>query len=356
MTLHGLFSALFSAARRGALGVAMGCLLSATGLQAQTVAPAVQSPVPALKLDGESAIKAWLQRVNDAPKQRAYTGTFVVSSGSSLSSARIWHICDGKQQMERIETLSGVARSTFRRDDQVITFFPQEKVAVAERRESLKFFPNLLQSAEAAIAEHYQLKWVGHERVVGMDTDVVLLIPADSLRFGYRLWTDRKSGLLVRLQTLDADGRVLEQSAFSEIQMDAPVSMSKLTTLMAQTDGYQVLHPEVQKVNAQEMGWNLRKEVPGFKPVGCFSRAPSAQSAPAPGTLPLQWMFSDGLANVSLFIETFDPKRHLREGWADGGGATRSVTRKVGDWWLTVVGEVPLSTLNSFALALERKK
>jgi len=323
---------------------------------AQTIAGNATAPLPTVRLESEGAIKAWLQRVNDAPKQRAYTGTFVVSSGASMSSARIWHICDGKQQMERIETLSGVARSTFRRDDQVITFFPQEKVAVAERRESLRFFPNLLQTSEASISEYYQFKVLGQERVVGMDTDVVQMLPVDSLRFGYRLWTDKKTGLLVRLQTMDSDGRVLEQSAFSEIQMDAPVNMGKLTTMMGQTDGYQIIHPEVQRVSADEAGWQLRRDVAGFKPVGCYTRTSAPQATQAATRPPLQWTFSDGLANVSLFIEPFDPKRHLREGTADAGGATRSLSRRIGDWWLTAVGEVPLTTLNSFALALERKK
>jgi sigma-E factor negative regulatory protein RseB len=40
----------------------------------------------------------------------------------------------------------------------------------------------------------------------------------------------------------------------------------------------------------------------------------------------------------------------------DVGGATRTVTRRVQDWWLTAVGEVPVATLTAFAQALERKK
>jgi sigma-E factor negative regulatory protein RseB len=56
---------------------------------------------------------------------------------------------------------------------------------------------------------------------------VVELNPRDKLRYGYRIWSEKKSGLVVKLQTLDVDGRVLEQAAFSELQLDAPVQASR---------------------------------------------------------------------------------------------------------------------------------
>lgn len=69
----------------------------------------------------------------------------------------------------------------------------------------------------------------------------------------------------------------------------------------------------------------------------------------------MQWVFSDGLASVSLFVEPFDAQRHVQESSA-ALGATNSVNRRVGDHWLTVVGEVPATTLRRFALALERTR
>jgi sigma-E factor negative regulatory protein RseB len=97
--------------------------------------------------------------------------------------------------------------------------------------------------------------------------------------------------------------------------------------------------------------------VPGFKPMGCYTR-PVALLAGASGRSEntMQWMFSDGLATVSLFVEVFDSRRHVREGTADMGGATRTLTRRLNNWWITAVGEVPVSTLNMFAQGLERRK
>ena len=72
----------------------------------------------------EASINAWLMRLHEASRHRTYTGTFVVSAAGKMASARIWHVCDGEQQVERVESLSGTPRATFRRNDEVVTFFP----------------------------------------------------------------------------------------------------------------------------------------------------------------------------------------------------------------------------------------
>lgn len=304
----------------------------------------------------ESSIDAWLARTHEASRQRAYAGTFVVTSGGAMASAKIWHVCDGTQQMERVDALTGTPRTTFRHDDQVITFLTESKVAVTQKRDALASFPGLLKSSAIDIGNFYFLKEKGSERVAGFDAHVVYLTPRDSWRYGYRVWSEKKTGLVIQLQTLDLEGRVLEQSAFSELQLDAPVDMGKLTELMHNTAGYRVVHPDVQKVDPNAQGWAMRHLPAGFKPMACYKRPGSLGKASSRSDSSLQWVFSDGLATVSLFAEPFNATRHVREGAVDGLGATHTRTRRVKDWWITVVGEVPPATLTFFAEALERKK
>jgi sigma-E factor negative regulatory protein RseB len=329
------------------------CLTLSALVLAQTKAP-VAAPGA---LDGKLAdgsVSEWLTRVHQASRQRAYVGTFVVLAGGYMSSARIWHVCDGEQQMERVESLTGAPRSTFRRNDQVMTFLPESRVVVAEKRESLGLFPNLLQSSDSSIAQFYSVKTMGRERVAGFEADVVQLRPEDGLRFGYRVWTEQQTGLVIKLQTLDAQGHVLEQAAFSELQLDAPVSMVKLNQMMGNTAGYQVETPELVKTSAAAEGWVLRHAVPGFKPMSCNKRLVSAGHGSAHKNA-VQWVFSDGLASVSLFFEAFDPRRHALSG-GSALGATHTLTRRIGEWWVTGVGEVPLQTLAAFVQGLERNK
>ena len=296
---------------------------------------------------GERSIGEWLMRMNDASRQRSYIGTFVVSSGDgTMSSARIWHACDGQHQIERVETLSGALRSTFRRDDEVLTFLPESRTVRSERRASLGLFPELLKPGESAIPDFYTASRVGSDRVAGFAADVVQVLPRDKLRFGYRIWSEKKSGLVVKLQTLDASGKVLEQAAFSELRLDVPVGMERLARMMAVPAGWQVEKAEAVKTTAAAEGWTLGTPVPGFEPMSCYKR-------PAEGML--QWIFSDGLASVSVFVENYDASRHLREG-AFASGATHTLTRRVQDFWVTLVGEVPAPTLRAFSLGLARSR
>jgi sigma-E factor negative regulatory protein RseB len=322
-------------------GIGFGCA------QAQ---PASATASGALR---DRTVSEWLVRMHEASRIRSYVGTFVVSSiGGGMSSARIWHAYDGNVQVERVESLTGAPRSVYRRNEQVVTFYPEAHVVRTEKRESLGVFTNLLKSGDSSIPDFYVARRVGNDRVAGFEADVVQLAPRDNLRFGYRIWSERKSGLVVKLQTVDADGNVLEQSAFSELALDMPVRADKLTQMMSATAGWRVESADIVKTSADTEGWQLRSPPAGFKPISCYKRPIGGQPAPD-GTM--QWIFSDGLAAVSLFIEPYDVKRHVQEGLF-ASGATQTLTRRVQDWWLTAVGEVPPATLRAFAQGLERRK
>jgi sigma-E factor negative regulatory protein RseB len=324
--------------------------LAVLALGTAGLASAQQAPASAPGVVSERGINEWLLRMQDASR-RNYAGTFVVSSSTgTMSSARIWHAADAAQQVERVEVLSGAPRSTFRRNDEVLTFLPDHRVVRAERRESLGLFPNLLKSSDTSIPEFYVARRVGAERVAGFDADVVQLAPKDQLRFGYRVWSEKRSGLVIKLQTVDADGNVLEQAAFSELQLDTPLKPEKLALMMRTPVGWRVERSESVKTNPAAEGWAMKAAVAGFNPMSCYKR-PGA----SPGEGGIHWIFSDGLASVSLFLEPYDRQRHQQEGVL-AAGATQTLTRRIDDWWLTVVGEVPPQTLKAFAQNLERRR
>jgi sigma-E factor negative regulatory protein RseB len=299
----------------------------------------------------DMGVQQWLERLHNASSNRAFIGTYVLSAGSEMAASKIWHICDGQQQMERIESLTGAPRTTLRRNDEVMTFAADTRTVLKEKRESLRLFPDLNSAPGQQIAAFYGVKVLGQERVAGHDADVLVFQPKDKLRFAYKVWAERKTGLVVKLQTLATEGQVLEQVAFTELQLDAPVKMENLSRLMANTKGYQVLEPDVKPTTAEAQGWRLKTPVAGFAPVGCHVRVDT--SAGRAGVM--QWVFSDGMAAVSLFVETLDPVRHSKEKSA-AAGATHTLAGRVGDHWVTAMGEVPVETLRLFVSSLERKR
>jgi sigma-E factor negative regulatory protein RseB len=360
-------------ARTAIIFIAYGGALSAWAQNPASapVGSAASAPAPApASGDAALSINDWLLRMHEAAmKKRSYIGTLVQSSPQFMSSARVWHACDGAQQIERVDTLTGAPRSTFRHNDKLVTFMPETKVVRMEKREALGGFPEVLKPGSGNIPDFYAVKALGQERIAGLDSDIVQLMPKDTMRYGYRIWTEKKTSLVVKIQTLDANSAVLEQAAFSELQMDAPVKMDKLLQKMAATEGYKIDQPALTKTSAAAEGWVLKNSVPGFKPMSCYKRtnalntahntaqnaSTSQPSASAGSDKTMQWIFSDGLATVSLFVEEFDKTRHTQEGML-AQGATHSLIKRVNEFWLTAVGEVPPQTLKAFAQGLERKR
>ena len=302
----------------------------------------------------QRSVAEWLVRLQQSAQMPSYKGTFVVSSASgTLSSSRIWHVCEDDVQLERVEALTGVPRSTFRRNESVVTFLPEARVAKLDQREVGGMFPNLLSTGQDfPTADFYAARELGQGRVAGFDADIVLLSPRDPWRFGYRIWSEKRTGMVVKTQILDSRGRVLEQAAFSELQLDAPVPAEQLQQMMSDTEGYRVVRSQRVRTTAEAEGWRLNAPVPGFTSQNCYRR-PLSKSASV-----VQWIFTDGLATVSLFLEPFDAQRHEREG-ASAMGATHALVQRwpdgAGPWWVTAVGEVPNATLQALVQGLERR-
>ena len=89
-------------------------------------------------------VRSWLMRIHSAASKRNFQGTFIVSGGGAVSSARIAHYCEASSQFERIESMDGEARHVFRHNEVVHTLWPQSRVALVEQRALMSSFPGLL--------------------------------------------------------------------------------------------------------------------------------------------------------------------------------------------------------------------
>ncbi|KNZ31873.1 MAG: sigma E regulatory protein, MucB/RseB [Methylibium sp. NZG] len=319
------------------------------GAHAQQVAPEV-SATP-------HQVRAWLTRIHEAATTRNFQGTFVVSGGGTVASARISHFCEGTQQFERIESLDGQARHVLRHNDIVQTVWPGKRVALVEQRDMLTSFPALFQAGDDRITEFYDVFKQEADRVAGHEAHVLWVKPKDPHRYGYRLWADKASGLLLRADVLGERSEVLETSAFSDVVIGVKPQPELVLQAMRKLDGYRVVRPVLTATSLEAEGWSLREGVPGFRQVSCVKRPLDGGAAgKEPGVTPvLQAIYSDGLTHVSVFIEPFNPTRHTRPLHALVG-ATQTLMQRHGDWWVTVVGDVPPGTLRLFAGALERRK
>ncbi len=301
--------------------------------------------------------RAWLQRIHTAARQRNYQGTLVVSADGQMSSLRMAHFCEGQQCFERVDMLDGQPQRIYRHNEQVLTLWPAAKLARFEQRDPVALFPAVLSGSEEQLFDRYDMIAQGGERVAGLDAAVFLLRPRDGHRFAQRLWADQNSGLLLRADVLSADGRVLETAAFTEVTIGIKPAPDSVTAPMKKLDGYRVVRTAPQRTGLEAEGWRLAIPVAGFKQVSCVKRSLNAAGdtpASASGSADvLQTIFSDGLTHVSVFVEPLHVDRH-RAG-AGAFGATHTLMQPLGSFWITVVGDVPMTTLKQFADALVRR-
>ena len=314
---------------------------------------------PAASATPASEVRSWLLRIHDAASRRNFQGTFVVSGAGGVASARISHFCEGPNQYERIESLDGRQRKVYRYNDVVQTVWPGSHVAMIEQRGMLSSFPALLQAGDDGIASWYDVRVEGSDRVAGHEADVLAIRARDGHRYGYRLWADRVSGLLLRAEVVGMRGDVLETSAFSDVVIGIRPQPESVLQAMKKLDGYRVVRPVLTPTRLESEGWTMRQVAPGFREVSCVSRQieapddPGNQPAPSPAVI--QAIYSDGLTYVSVFIEPFRAERHAKPMFA-ALGATSTLSQRQGDWWVTIVGDTPPATLKIFAAALERRK
>ncbi|RZT95272.1 MucB/RseB C-terminal domain-containing protein [Rivibacter subsaxonicus] len=306
--------------------------------------------------------RRWLSRMHEAAGRKSFQGIFVVSAGGAVSSSHIVHYCDGRNQYERIDSLDGQRRRVLRHNDTVLTLWPTSRVALLESREALGEFPSLLQSSADRIVRLYDARPLGADRVAGLDALVLQLQPRDAYRFGLRLWAEKNSGLLLRAEVLGDRDEVIESSAFSEVQIGIRSQPEQVLQAMRRLEGYRVERPVLDPTDLEREGWLTRQLPPGFvlsrsvkRVIDIEQPRPAAMGDADARATVLQSSFSDGLNHVSVFIEPFRPQRHKRE-LLMSMGATQTLALRHGDWWLTVIGDVPVLTLRAFAGALERRK
>ncbi|WP_309626376.1 MucB/RseB C-terminal domain-containing protein [Methylibium sp.] len=342
--------------------------LAALLLAASLLAPPVRAQTGDPLAEARD-VKQWLWRIHEAAGRRNFQGTFVVSAGGSVASSRIVHFSEGANQFERIEALDGYKRQVYRHNDLVHSFWPQSRVALIETRQATSQFPALLSSGAEHIVQFYDVRPVGEGRVAGHDANVLLLRPRDGYRFGYRLWAEKQSGLLLRAEVFDERDMVLEASAFSEVLIGVKPQPELVIQAMKRIEGYRIQRPSLQEVDLAREGWTFRQLPPGFRHVSSVKRTMAAEAADAltqrstavreggsslPPTV-LQAIYSDGLTYVSVFIEAYDAALHRRE-ILMAMGATQTLVQRHGDWWLTVIGDVPVATLRAFAGALDQRR
>lgn len=289
----------------------------------------------------------WLQAMQTAAQRVNFSGTLVYQRGTEVRASRIVHLFDGTRSHERVQMLDGVPREFIRRGDEVQCIFPDARRVVIERRPGQESFPAITNADPAVILERYTLRLGEVERVAGVECQVIHVEPKDALRYGYKLWVDRSSGLLLKAQTLNERNDVLEQMAFVDVRVGERVDRSQLKPSWS-TEGWRVDRSEHRSVDLAQLGWKVVPPAGFRKMLEVARRIGPGQSA---GRSAMQVVYSDGLATVSVFIEPGATEPTAE--YAQSQGPTSAYSLRVADASVTVIGEVPPGTVKAMAQSVE---
>ena len=162
--------------------------------------------------------RQWLADMNDAFNALSYDGVFSFFSGSELASLRIVHMVLDGVQHERLIHQNGAPREVVRRGEEVVCILmPGDDLLSLESSLPAGPFARAFVRRYDAISRYYDLTFYGEDRVAGRSAVRLAVTPMDGDRFGYRLWLDRQTRLLLRSELVDADGRALEIFQFNTL-------------------------------------------------------------------------------------------------------------------------------------------
>ncbi len=297
-------------------------------LAAMSAVSAAENPLTAKQI---------LQKMVKAMEVSNYQGTVVFLKNDKLEAMKYFHTSEKNQEQERLVSLNSPQREIIRNSDEVTCLYKlTQQVIVDHRPYEHSFIVDVPKNLDE-LDTSYQFEVVGEEDVAMLPSYVVAIQPKDDFRYIRKIWIAKEQFLPMKAIVYGLSGIVLEQVVFTEMQINKqPLSKDKVVA-------------EVSKVTAtaSESENNASFEVTalplGFKQI-FFSRKPLHQTDQPVDHL----LLSDGFASVSVYLESkkanTTPDSRLPEG-IHSVGAINSMSRSLADSQLTVLGEVPASTV-----------
>ncbi len=294
----------------------------------------------------ESDARRWLERMAMASQSLNYFGTFVYQHQGRLEAMQIVHARDEGGERERLLSLTGPKREVLR-DNQVVTCLLGDRQAVVVNKSQPRTsFPARFPTQLMHLERYYRFEVLDEDRVAGRTCRIVAVQPRDEYRYGRRLCVHDESHLLLRSELTGAEGEAIEQVMFTAIEFPEAIAAHKLLPELDGADFTWHREPKDQPqrtVNVDDSRWQVTRVPDGFM---LTDHSWHQLSEDDPGVE--HWVYSDGLASVSVYLE-----KSMQDNDAYSGvsyrGALNAFGTTVAGYHVTVVGEVPRQTVELIA-------
>lgn len=296
--------------------------------------------------------REWLKRMNEALVSRNYDGIFSHWHGGRVEMLRIIHRIQDGEVTERLVSLDGSGREFIRSGSELACYLPDQRTVVVERGVEKSPLLGNLPSFDDTSAGVYDIQEVKRVRFNRRNTRVIAVTPRDEFRYGYRLWIDEGTALPLKTQLCDPEGRVIEQVVFADLRVKERIANVDFKPEVA-TEGFRWIRNERgpdQARTASSAMLSALKVPPGFRMTNRSAQLMPGSTAPVS-----HLVFTDGLASVSVFVES-QSTRLVPKGQSTAAtrfGASSALSTVVNGSKVIVVGEVPPATVRYIANSLQ---
>jgi sigma-E factor negative regulatory protein RseB len=299
--------------------------------------------VSAITTDAESA-KLSLERLSQSLRQLNFTTSFVVVKNNQAEPYHWLHgVGANGQELEVFTRLNGPRRDVLRQGEVVSYIEPEQEAYSLTSSNAQSPIPNIFRGNISDLEDSYRFIAVGRSRVLGRVAQLVRIVAKDNYRFSYWLWLDQQSGLLLKMAVLTRQGQLLEQIQFTHIEVSGQLSESLAKFQLTEL-------PAVITMNNQqphkELSWQVDWLPQGFSVIK--SNQHNLNSYNRGDDKAVEFMlFSDGLAQVSVYVNPSEESYRAAEYASDG--ATIVFNQVLQGIEVGVVGDIPLETAKRIA-------
>lgn len=286
----------------------------------------------------------WLKRMATAVQTANYEGTVIRIQGGRADALKVVHrVQDGVIQ-EKVVAQEGSGLEIIRNGNEVHCILPDRRSVLVEEWDDRSTLFSTLPSSDVRFGNEYDIAIVREERVAGRPALLLAIRPHDAYRFGHRIWLDKETAFPLQTQLIDGEGVAIEQVKFADITLNGEIHASALASSYS-TDNFRWFNQPSQHVSQKiETRWASDSLPTGFRVVSTH-----AEKMPGSDNDVTHILFSDGLANVSVFIAP--QSGEVAQGDSRVGGSN-SYTTIVDEHRVTAVGEVPVITVKRIATTM----
>lgn len=295
----------------------------------------------------QSSPGEWLDRMSDAVAVMSYEGTVIRRQNGTSDTLKVARkIVDGVIN-ERLTTQEGNGLEIIRVGNEVHCILPDKKTVLVEEWNNQSTLFSALPTSNVRYAAQYDVSLVREDRVAGRSAVMLAIRPHDEFRFGHRIWLDQKTAFPLKTQLLDVNGDIIEQVKFAEIRFGSRVSQNVLMPSVSIESFTWYKEPARYRQVDIDTSWNSVDIPPGFRTMSTKTEIESATESSV-----THIVYSDGLADVSVFITQEDDKGLTG---ASTLGTSNSYGTQLGGFQITVVGKVPASTVARIATSMQQR-